>query len=178
MSMNFPWYRAWGRRTHSRGLHSYRQATGCSVSEPGHHLLPSARRAPRIQLPQAPREGLGNRQHSVLCPDGDLGTDSSLTCRPQEPTMGPLPAQHTCLPAPAPATMHPHSQRRLAHTAPGGSPDSLTLRAGQHRQPKIMQTPLTARAGGPVVSNSLGFYWPGGCWAKQTSGPGKNVPTS
>lgn len=56
-------------------------------------------------------------------------------------------------------------------TAPGGSPDSLTLRARQQRQPKIMQTPLTARAGGPVVSNSLGFYWP----VLSAAGPGGSL---
>lgn len=32
-------------------------------------------------------------------------------------------------------------------TAPEGGPDSLVLRAGQQRQPKIMQTPLLAGQG-------------------------------
>lgn len=64
MSMNLPWYRAWGGRTHSGGLCPCGRLSGALYQSPARQLS-SFRGAPRIQLLQAPREGLGNKQHPV-----------------------------------------------------------------------------------------------------------------
>lgn len=159
MSMNFPWYRACGGRGTPKvfGLLRTlpRQALGCSTPKPNY-------------LPLLPKS---NR---------DLGTDSHHTCR-QQGQAEPAHLGTHCLPGtlarqlPVPAEMCP---TLTGSTTPGGSPDSLTLRAGRQRQPKIMQTLSTAGAGGPVVSNSLGFYWSvlSAAWPGGSLDPGRMCP--
>lgn len=73
MSMNFPWYRACGRKTHQRGL-VFPEAGSRMLCVKAWLLLPAALCPGEhlgIQLPQGPK-GRVLEISNTLCPDWDL----------------------------------------------------------------------------------------------------------
>lgn len=133
MSMNFPWYRAWGRKRHAKrfgpggrvqGALNQSRVTSAAL-RPSEHLS--------IQLPQGPK-GRVWEISSTLCPGWDL--DSHAAYRPQgraEPACSGLTSGHclpstpACRPLLSPGCAHRH--REVWPHSSRCSPDSLALGA-------------------------------------------------